>query len=64
MQEDAEAPPLTTQPDWIESRSTCQQLQARGMYGHLLATEHLAALYLGWKPPSAVQACRMAFGIV
>lgn len=56
MQDDVEAPPLANQPDWIESRSTCQQLQAHGMYGFLLATEHLATLYLGWRPPSAVQA--------
>lgn len=59
LQEDAEAPTVGTQPDWIESHSTCQHLQAHDMYGHLLATEHLAALYLGWRPPSAVQACSL-----
>ncbi|KAK9794040.1 hypothetical protein WJX73_010101, partial [Symbiochloris irregularis] len=57
-QEDAEAPPLASQADWIESQSTCQQLQAHDMYGLLLATEHLAALYLGWRPPSAVQVAK------
>ena len=57
MQEGAEAPALSAGPDWMETQSMCEQLQDAGQHGLLIATEHMAQLYLGWCPPSAVQVC-------
>ena len=55
VQEGSEPPAVETEQDWVESEATCQQLQEAGQYGMLIATEHMARLYLGWRPPTAVQ---------
>ncbi|KAK9810372.1 hypothetical protein WJX72_009621 [[Myrmecia] bisecta] len=51
-------PVLLREPDWVETRQMCQQLQAEGEFGLLIATEVMAQLYLGWSPPSAHQVLR------
>lgn len=43
--------------DWIESADMCRQLQESGDYGMLIATEHMARLFVGWRPPTAHQVC-------
>ena len=43
------------QPSALETQDTCAALQQAGEYGLLLATEGLARLFLGWRPPSASQ---------
>ncbi|BDA40884.1 probable neuroblastoma-amplified sequence at N-terminal half [Coccomyxa sp. Obi] len=50
-----EPPQIAREPDWVESAETCQQLQESGDYGMLIATEHMARLFLGWRPPTAHQ---------
>lgn len=56
-QADSEAPALAHDPDQVESQNVLEQLQAGGHHGLLIATEHMAELYLGWCPPSTLQAC-------
>ena len=48
-----EAARLARQPDWVESDSTVEDLRREDAYALLLATEPLAALSVGWRPPSA-----------
>ena len=53
-----EQPPVPSSADaaaGLETQETCAALQQAGEHGLLLATEGLARLYLGWRPPSAAQ---------
>ena len=40
----------------METAETVEALKGAGEYALLLATERMAALYLGWHPPSPHQA--------
>ena len=55
MDGSAAAPALARAADWVETVEVCSELQELGEYGLLVATEHLAKLYIGWRPPSAQQ---------
>lgn len=48
-----EPPLLAREADWVESEATVQELRAADQFGLLLATEPLAALSMGWRPPSS-----------
>lgn len=54
------APQLPSAPDWVECQEVCEELQAAGEYGMLMATEHMARLYLGWRPPTTRQVHTLA----
>ena len=54
-QESSAEPQLPREPDWVESEATCAEMRAAGQYGALIATEHMARLFLGWRPPSGHQ---------
>lgn len=47
---------MASEPDWVESREVCQELQEAGEYAMLISTEHMAQLFIGWRPPTAHQA--------
>ena len=43
-------------PDWAESAATVAALRRGKHYALLIATEHMARLSVGWRPPTARQA--------
>ena len=54
-QEASAEPTLRREPDWVESERVCLELREAGQYGALIATEHMARLFVGWHPPSSHQ---------
>jgi hypothetical protein len=52
-----EPPQLLREADWVESAEMCRDLQESGEYGMLISTEHMARTFIGWRPPTAHQAC-------
>jgi hypothetical protein len=39
----------------VESARICAELRGAGQFGALVATEHMARLFMGWHPPSSHQ---------
>ena len=52
-----EPPQLPREADWVESGEMCRELQESGEYGMLVSTEHMARIFIGWRPPAPHQAC-------
>ncbi|EIE26521.1 hypothetical protein COCSUDRAFT_64531 [Coccomyxa subellipsoidea C-169] len=52
-----EPPQLPREADWVESGEMCRELQESGEYGMLISTEHMARIFIGWRPPAPHQAC-------
>ena len=55
-----EKPPLAHPADMVECDMVRDELLQTGNYGLLMATEHMAALHLGWHPASRHQASKLA----
>jgi hypothetical protein len=54
----ADPPPLSREPDWVESEATAAALRASGEHGLMMATEAMAKIAMGWHPPSKRQVRR------
>lgn len=50
-----EPPAVYRPPDTLETEGTVSYVVEFGDLGSLLATEHVARLYIGWHPPSSTQ---------
>ena len=50
---------LIAPKDWVESQETAAALKAEEELGALLATERMALLSMGWRPPSTRQVSKV-----
>lgn len=57
----SEPPAVYRPPDTLETEETVSYVAESGDLGSLLATEHVARLYIGWRPPSSAQVREMLF---